>query len=214
MSSLPQPHLDSSESALIQRVCAGDRGAFYDLVRPHERAIYFSAVSILKNEADAEEVAQEAVLKAFTNLKSFRGECKFSTWIIQITINEARMKLRKDRRHLYESIDESAEDDSGDYWPKDYADWRPIPSQALERKELREALKKGMESLSPKYREVFVLRDIQNLSIQETAAALGISEANVKVRLLRARLQMRDVLAPGFDGAWSQGKDWQKVRPW
>jgi RNA polymerase sigma-70 factor (ECF subfamily) len=214
MSSLPQPHLDSSESALIQRVCAGDRSAFYDLVRPHERAIYFSAVSILKNEADAEEVAQEAVLKAFKNLKSFRGECKFSTWIIQITINEARMKLRKDRRHLYESIDESAEDDSGDYWPKDYADWRPIPSQALERKELREALKKGMDSLSPKYREVFVLRDIQNLSIQETADALGISAANVKVRRLRARLQIRDVLAPGFDGAWSHGEDWQKVRPW
>jgi RNA polymerase sigma-70 factor, ECF subfamily len=214
MSSMPQPHLDSSESALIRRVCDGDRSAFYDLVRPHERAIYFSAVSILKNPADAEEVAQEAVLKAFMNLKSFRGECKFSTWIIQITINEARMKLRKDRRNLYESIDESTEDDSGDYWPKDYADWRPIPSQTLERKELREALQRGIDSLSPKYREVFVLRDIQNLSIQETAAALGISEANVKVRLLRARLQMRDVLAPGFDGAWAQGKDWQKVRPW
>lgn len=214
MSSLPQPIMDSSESALIQRVCAGDRDAFYELVRPHERAIYFSAFSVLNNQADAEEVSQEAVLKAFLNLKSFRGECKFSTWIIQITINEARMKLRKDHRHLYESMDEDNTDDSGDYWPKDYADWRPIPSEALERKELRQALQKGIEALGPKYREVFILRDIQDLSIQETANALGISEANVKVRLLRARLQMRDVLAPGFDGSWNQGKDWEKIRPW
>jgi len=124
------------------------------------------------------------------------------------------MKLRKDRRHLYESIDEAKEDESGDYWPKDYADWRPIPSQTLERKELRDALQKGIDSLAPKYREVFILRDVQNLSIQETSSALGITEANVKVRLLRARLQMRDVLAPGFDGVWSDGKEWQKVRPW
>lgn len=214
MASLPQPQREVPESVLIQRVCDGDRSAYYDLVRPYERAIYLSAISILNNQADAEEVAQEAVLKAFVNLKSFRGEAKFSTWIIQITINEARMKLRKDRRHLYESTDEDMQDDSGDYWPKDYADWRPIPSDSLERKELREALQKGIASLAPKYREVFILRDVQNLSIQETAKALGISEANVKVRLLRARLQMRDVLAPGFDGTWSQGKEWQKVRPW
>lgn len=214
MASLPQPQREVPESVLIQRVCDGDRDAYYDLVRPYERAIYLSAISILNNQADAEEVAQEAVLKAFVNLKSFRGEAKFSTWIIQITINEARMKLRKDRRHLYESTDEDMQDDSGDYWPKDYADWRPIPSHSLERKELREALQKGIASLAPKYREVFILRDVQNLSIQETAKALGISEANVKVRLLRARLQMRDVLAPGFDGTWSQGKEWQKVRPW
>ncbi len=214
MASLPQPQRDVPESVLIQRVCDGDRDAFYDLVRPYERAIYLSAISILNNPADAEEVSQEAVLKAFMGLKSFRGESKFSTWIIQITINEARMKLRKDRRHLYESSDEDMQADSGDYWPKDYADWRPIPSEVLERKELRDALQKGIASLAPKYREVFVLRDVQNMSIQETATVLGITEANVKVRLLRARLQLRDVLAPGFDGTWSQGKEWQKVRPW
>ncbi len=214
MASLPQPKSDVPESVLIERVCDGDRNAFYDLVRPYERVIYLSAISILNNQADAEEVAQEAVLKAFVNLKSFRGEAKFSTWLIQITINEARMKLRKDRRHLYESTDEDVQDDSGDYWPKDYADWRPIPSDNFERKELRNALQKGITALAPKYREVFILRDVQNLSIQETAKALDISEANVKVRLLRARLQLRDVLAPGFDGAWSHGKEWQKVRPW
>jgi RNA polymerase sigma-70 factor (ECF subfamily) len=213
----PQPipeECPNPEALLVQRVCAGDRDAFYQLVGPYERAVYVAAVSIVNNQADAEEVAQEAVLKAFTNIHTFRGEAKFSTWLIQITINEARMKLRKDRRHLYESVDEQQQGEDGEYWPKDYADWRPIPNEALERKELREALQKGIASLSPKYREVFVLRDVQNVSITETAQMLGISEANVKTRLLRARLQMRDVLAPGFDGAWNKGKEWRKVRPW
>jgi len=214
MSTQPKPKLEATETALIERVCEGDREAFYDLVRPYERAVFVTAVAILGNPSDAEEAAQEAVLKAFVNLRSFRGESKFSTWLIQITINEARMKLRKDHRHLYESMDEDMQDDSGEYWPRDYADWRPIPSEALERKQLRQALRKALESLAPKYREVLVLRDIHNLSIAETAKALDITESNVKVRLLRARLQMRDALAPGFDGAWSEGKEWQKVRPW
>src|SRR4051812_4928643 len=206
--------LQSPEAMLVQRVCAGDRDAFYQLVGPYERAVYVAAVSIVNNQADAEEVAQEAVLKAFVNIHTFRGEAKFSTWLIQITINEARMKLRKDRKHLYESVDEQQQGEDGDYWPKDYADWRPIPNEALEQKELRQALRKGIASLTTKYREVFVLRDVQNVSITDTARILGISEANVKTRLLRARLQMRDALAPGFDGTWTKGKEWQKVRPW
>jgi RNA polymerase sigma-70 factor (ECF subfamily) len=172
------------------------------------------AVSILNNPADAEEVAQEAVLKAFSNLAGFRGEARFSTWLIQITINEARLKLRKDRRHLYESIDEQRTDNEGEYSPKDFADWREIPSEALQRKELREALKRAIATLSPKYREVFILRDVQHLSIQETAQVLGVKEASVKTRLLRARLQMRDALAPGVDGSWSTDKaEYEKVRP-
>ena len=188
---------------------------FYDLVRPYERALYLAAHSILRNEADAEEVAQEAILKAFNYLKSFRREAKFSTWLIQITINEARMRSRKDRKHLYESVDDSREDEQGDYIPKDFADWREIPSEALERKRLREALERAIDSLAPKYREVFMLRDVDNLSIAETAEALGISQANVKTRLLRARLQIRDALAPGIDGAWQIGDgSWKKVRPW
>jgi len=170
---------------------------------------------LLSNHHDAEEVAQEAVLKAFANLSRFRGDAKFSTWLIQITINEARMRYRKDRAHLYESIDESDSDQDGDYWPKDYADWREIPSESLQRKELRQALLRGIASLDTKYREVFILRDVQNMSIADTAKALNISEANVKTRLLRARLMMRDVLAPGIDGAWALGEtSWKKVRPW
>ncbi len=208
-------YVDSREAELIRRVKDGDKEAYYRLVQPYERAVFTSAMSILNNQADAEEVAQEAVLKAFSNLARFRGESKFSTWLIQITINEARLKLRKDRRHLYESVDEPRSDDAGDYFPKDYADWREIPYEALQRKELRDVLKRAIAALPQKYREVLVLRDIQHLSIEETAQVLGISAGNVKTRLLRARLQMRDALAPGFDGSWITGKEeYEKVRPW
>jgi len=213
--SAPKPHLEVSEAELIRRVCQGDKEAFYGLVRPCEKAVYVAAVSILNNPADAEEVAQEAVLKAFSRLTQFRGEARFSTWLIQITINEARLKLRKDRRHLYESVDEQRTDEEGEYCPKDFADWREVPSEALQRKELREALKRGIAALSPKYREILILRDVQHLSTEETARVLGITEGSVKTRLLRARLQMRDALAPGVDGSWSTGKaEYQKARPW
>jgi RNA polymerase sigma-70 factor, ECF subfamily len=204
---------DNNESELIRRVREGDVEAFHNLVRPYERAIFLAALSLVRNEADAEDVAQEAVLKAFKNLSRFRQEAKFSTWVIQITINEAKMKLRKDRRHLYESLDDGKQNDEGDYVPKDFADWREIPSEALEQSELRQALAKALDSLSEKYRTVLILRDVQQLSINETAEALGLSEANVKTRLCRARLQMRDALAPGFDGAWSRGREYEKVRP-
>ena len=207
----PEPR----EAQLIGRVLGGDHEAFYELVRPYERAIYFAAIGVLDNAADAEEVAQEAVLKAFNNLAKFRAESKFSTWLIQITINEARMRFRKDRRHLYDSLDDQKSDDEGDYFPKDFADWRDIPSEDLQRKELRAALKTALASLDCKYREVLILRDVQHLSIIDTAKALGITEASVKTRLLRARLQMRDALAPGIDGSWTTGRtEFKKVRPW
>jgi RNA polymerase sigma-70 factor (ECF subfamily) len=203
------------EAALIERVCNGEHEAFYELVRPFERAIYFAAMGVLNNPADAEEVAQETVLKAFNALPNFRFEAKFSTWIIQIAINESRMKLRKDRRYLYESIEAQRDDEEGDYRPRDLADWREIPSEELQRKELREALKRAIAALAPKYREVLILRDVQHVTIAETAKILGITEASVKTRLLRARLQMRDALAPGIDGSWTTGRDdFKKVRPW
>lgn len=211
---MPQPQLDSREAELIRRVRAGDTEAFEELVRPHERMVYVTAISVLKNQADAEDVAQEAVLKAFSNFSSFRAESKFSTWLVQITYNEARMKLRKDRQRLYESIDDPQQDSEGDYWPKDFADWRPIPSELLEKKEAREALENAIHSLRRLYREVVLLRDVQDLSIKETASILGISEGAVKTRLLRARLLLRDALAPGIDGSWSAGQEYQKVRPW
>jgi len=211
---MPQPHLESNETELIRRVCGGNPEAFEELVRPYERLVYVTAISILRNQADAEEVAQEAVLKAFSKLSSFRAECKFSTWLVQITYNEARMRLRKDRRNLYESLDEQHEEPEGDYWPRDFADWRPIPSELLEENETRQALQNAIDSLSPTYREVVVLRDVQNLSIKDAAIILGVTEGTVKTRLHRARLLLRDALAPGIDGCWCTERSYQKVRPW
>jgi RNA polymerase sigma-70 factor (ECF subfamily) len=210
----PSFETNVAEHALIQRVLGGEAECFYELVRPYGRGIFYAALSILNNEADAEETCQEAILKAFKNLSYFRMEAKFSTWLTQIVINESRLRLRKDRRHMYESIDEGTPDDEGDYIPRDFADWRDIPSEALDTSQLRDALKKALVSLKPKYREVFVLRDVQQMNISDTAKTLGISEASVKTRLLRARLMMRDALAPGFDGSWVQGKNYSKVRPW
>jgi RNA polymerase sigma-70 factor (ECF subfamily) len=214
VSLMPQPYVDSAEQELIRRVRDGDKDAFYGLVRPYQRAVFFAAKSVLGNDADAEEAVQEAVLKAFTHIKDFRGDSKFSTWLVRIAINEARMKLRKEHRQLYESLDELTVDEKGDYWPRDFADWKEIPIEALQLTELREALSKALASLEPKYRQVVVLRDIQHFSVAETAEALGISQENVKTRLHRARLRMRDALAPGFDGAWTRGRNWEKVRPW
>jgi RNA polymerase sigma-70 factor (ECF subfamily) len=209
-----QSELQTREANLVKRVCDGDREAFYELVRPYERLIYATAISVVKNAADAEEAAQEAVLKAFSNLSGFRGESKFSTWLVQITYNEAKMKVRKAHSHLYESMDDQQENKEGDYWPKDYADWRPIPSELLEEKETREAVHNAINSLSTVYREVLILRDVQSLTIKEATAILGISAASVKTRLHRARLLLRDKLAPGIDGCWIKGQPYRKVRPW
>jgi RNA polymerase sigma-70 factor (ECF subfamily) len=195
------PQINASELRLIGRITAGETDLFYELIRPYERAVFLAALSVVKNDADAEDVAQEALLKSFKNLSRFRCESKFSTWLIQIAINEAKMKLRKDRRHLYDSIEEGQMGEDGDYIPKDFADWREIPSDALEQKEVREALSQALNTLPEKYRTVLVLRDVQHLSIIETAKILKITEANVKTRLSRARLQLRDALAATLRGA-------------
>jgi len=206
---------DASEAELIERVLGGDEEAFRELVRPCEHAVFMATQVILNNQADAEDAAQEAVLKAFANLAKFRGDSKFSTWLIRIATNEALMKLRKERRHrLDDSLDEQRKGEEGDYVPRDFADWREIPSEALQTEELRQALSRALASLTPKHREVFVLRDVQHFSIAETAQMLGLSQSAVKTRLLRARLQMRDALAPGIDGSWSTGRtEYEQVRP-
>jgi RNA polymerase sigma-70 factor, ECF subfamily len=211
-----KPQVEPLESELIQRVLGGQHEAFRELVRPCERAVFMATQAILKNEADAEDGAQEAILKAFTNLAKFRGDSKFSTWLVRIATNEALMKLRKERRQkLHDSLDDGREDEKGNYVPRDFADWREIPSEALQTEELRQALSRALTSLTPKHREVFGLRDVQHFTIEETAKVLGIGKSAVKTRLLRARLQMRDALAPGMDGSWSTGRrDYEQVRPW
>jgi RNA polymerase sigma-70 factor (ECF subfamily) len=179
----------------LQGTVCGEKHSFYELVRLCERGLFAAASSVLRNQADAEEVVQEAVLKAFRARSKFRGDCQFSTWLIQITINEAKMRLRKDRRHMFESLDGGQRSNEGDYVPRDFADWRAIPSEALENRELREVLTKALHDLPLKYRLVMLLRDVEQLSINETAEVLKISPSSVKTRLLRARLRMRDALA-------------------
>jgi len=212
--SLRNPLDEASERLLIRRVCDGEHDAFYELIRPYERRVYAAAFAITHNDADAEDVAQEAMLKAFKNLRQFRAESRFSTWLIQITVNEARMRKRKEHAHLVEPMVEQ-KDAEGNYVPRDFADWREIPSETLERREIREKLAEALVSLGEIYREVFVLRDMQHLSIEETAKALGISTASVKTRLLRARLMLRDLLAPGLGGVWSTRLHFAKgTKPW
>jgi RNA polymerase sigma-70 factor (ECF subfamily) len=205
------------EAAMIARIQAGDKELFCDLIRPHQRRVYAAALAILRNEADAEEVAQEGFLKALAHLGSFRRESKFSTWLIQIVVNEARMRLRKNHPEKMTSLEEQVgkEGDEGLYRPKDFADWREIPSEALDRKEIRAALLRALASLAQKYREVFVLRDVESLSIEETSRILGITAGSVKTRLLRARLMLRDFLTPGIGGAWTGPLPFKKgSNPW
>lgn len=214
LNSLENPARQPSEQELVQRVQDGEHDLFYELIRPYERRLYSAAFSILRNEADAEDVAQEAVLKSFKHIRRFRAEARFSTWLIQITVNEARMWRRKGHARIIEPIADR-QDEEGNYTPRDFADWREIPSETLERNEIRQMLAEALASLGRIYREVFVLRDMQQLSIEETSKALGISTASVKTRLLRARLMLRDLLAPGLGGAWSSKLSFEKgVKPW
>ena len=201
------------EQDLILSVQRGQNELFYELVRPYERRVYAAALAILHNEQDAEDTAQEAMLKAFANIRQFRAEARFSTWLIQITVNEALMRRRRERTVVMEGIDRR--DEESEYAPRDFADWREIPSEALERKEVRQRLAEALGALDRKYREVFVLRDMEQLNIQETAEALGISVASVKTRLLRARLMLRDLLAAGWEQGWFSRLPFEKgTKPW
>lgn len=183
------------ESELIARILAGERELFHELIRPYEKSLYFAAFSLLKNTHDAEDAVQEAVLKAYKALPTFRSEAKFSTWIATIVLNEARGRLRHDRVLTFTSIDETPEPDE-EFTPAVIADWREVPLESLQRSEVREMILEAIAMLPDIYREVFVLRDVQDFNIAEAAKALGISEGLVKVRLLRARLMMQKVLAP------------------
>ena len=165
------------------------------------------ALSFLRNEADAEDAAQEAFLKAFRNLSSFRGESKFGTWLVSITLNEARTRIRNRDTVKMESLDEPA-DDQGHTLPALLRDWKEIPSEALERKEVRLLLQKAITALPLIYREVFQLRDIEQLSINEAAAALGISISAVKVRLHRARMMLQKQLAPELKQIATKRRRW------
>ena len=211
---LDNPAEKLDEEVLIRRIRDGELELFHQLIRPYESRVYSAAFAILRNQEDAEDAAQEAVLKAFKHIRQFRAEARFSTWLIQIVVNEARMRRRKQHAGVIEPIIDGP-DEEGKYTPRDFADWREIPSETLERKEVREKLAEALASPGEKYREVSVLRDIELLSIDETARSLGISSASVKTRLLRARLMLRDLLAPGLGGGWHSRLSFAKGnKPW
>lgn len=204
----------ATEEVLIGRILNGDKDLFVELIRPHQRTVYATLVSMLGSKEEAEDVAQDAVLKALTRLNQFRRESAFGTWLIQIAINEAKMRKRKLRRRMMFSLTKGTEP-NGAYIPRDFADWREIPSEALERSEIREALATALTSLDEHYRLAFVLRDINDLSIEETANILGISRGAVKTRLRRARLMLRDILSPGLRQGGRVTIGFKEVRkPW
>ena len=180
---------------MIAAVLAGEIQLYHQLIRPYERSVYVMALSYMKSEADAEDVAQEAFIRAFRKLESFRAESKFSTWLISITINEARTRLRRQALVRMEPLDQLPDEDKS-ISPALLRDWREIPSEAVEREEVRNLIQLAVEQLPDIYREVFLLRDVEELTISETAEALNISVPSVKVRLHRARMMLQKQLAP------------------
>jgi RNA polymerase sigma-70 factor, ECF subfamily len=201
----------TNEEILIKRILEGEKDLFLELIRPYQRTVYATLISMLGSKEDAEDVTQDALLKALARLHQFRRESAFGTWLIQIAINEARMRKRKLRHGMMFSLTNRADDD-GAYVPKDFADWREIPSEALERSEIREALAKALTSLEEHYRLAFILRDVNELSITETANILGITRGAVKTRLRRARLMLRDILSPGLQRGGQVGLAFKEVR--
>ena len=180
---------------MITAVLAGEIQLYHELIRPYERSVYVMALSYMKNEADAEDVSQEAFIRAFRKLESFRAESKFSTWLISITINEARTRLRRQALVRMEPLDQLPNEDKR-ISPALLRDWREIPSEAVEREEVRNLIQLAVEQLPDIYREVFLLRDVEELTISETAEALNIGIPSVKVRLHRARMRLQKQLAP------------------
>ena len=184
-----------TESEMIAAILGGEIQLYHELIRPYERSVYVMALSYMKNEADAEDVAQEAFVRAFRKLSSFRAESKFSTWLISITINEARTRLRRQALVRMEPLDQ-VPDEGKTVSPALLLDWREIPSEVVEREEVRNLIQRAVEQLPDIYQQIFLLRDVEELTISETAEALNISIPSVKVRLHRARMMLQKQLAP------------------
>src|SRR5579862_6118175 len=195
-----QPNIEqpvSEEMELVRRAKRGDDSAFEELVRRYDRNVFRIAQHITQNREDAEDVVQDAFLKAYGNLNQFQGQSKFYTWLVRIAVNEALMKLRRRRPERMVSLDEDVKTEE-DSVPREIADWSPNPEQLYKQSELKDILTRTIQGLPPSFRTVFVLRDVEGLSTEETAEALGLSIPAVKSRLLRARLQLRERLSRYF----------------
>ena len=186
-----------TELALVQAAQRGDVGAFEQLIKKYDRNVFRIAQHITQNREDAEDVVQDAFLKAYQKLDQFQGNSKFYTWIVRIAVNEALMKLRKRKSDKLVSMDEDVETDEGTI-TREFADWSPNPEQQYNQAELNDILSRTIQGLPASFRTVFVLRDVEGLSTEETAEMLGLSVPAVKSRLLRARLQLRERLSRHF----------------
>jgi RNA polymerase sigma-70 factor (ECF subfamily) len=187
------------EADCIRRILAGERHLFHDLIRPCERGVYLMLFGLLRNEAEAEDAAQDTAIKVFQNLQNFRGESQFRTWVLSIARNEGLGRLRKQASRREDSLEADTDEQTGDYTPAILTSWREVPSESLERKELGEILRKAIGELPEIYRNVVLLRDIEEMDVRETAVAIGISEGAVKVRLHRARALLQKHLAPRLE---------------
>jgi RNA polymerase sigma-70 factor, ECF subfamily len=193
---LPSTIVRSDEGALVKAAKSGDLGAFEELVNRYEGRIFRLTMNITQNREDAQDAAQDAFLKSFKNLDRFQGDSRFYTWLVRIAVNEALMRLRKRRPNVV-SLDEPVQTED-DLIPHDVQDWDPTPEQRYERTEMNSILNEAIGKLDPIFRTVFQLRDVEQMSTEETAELLGISVPAVKSRLLRARLKLRDHLSPFF----------------
>jgi RNA polymerase sigma-70 factor, ECF subfamily len=190
-------HLDN-ENVLVAEARAGNAESFATLINQYDRHIYRLALNITGNQEDAEDVLQDSFLKAYSNLGQFQGDSRFYTWLVRIAVNEALMKLRKRRGASWVSLDEPVETDDLSLIPKEIEDWADNPEQSYARTELQDILNQAVEKLEPQFRTVFLLRDVEEFSTEETARMLGLSVPAVKSRLLRARLRLRDLLNKYF----------------
>ncbi len=188
----------ADEATLVLEAKAGSYAAFEELVSRYEKKIYRLGLNVTGNPQDAEDVLQETFMKAFEHLPEFRADSRFYTWIVRIAVNEGLMKLRKRRSDRTVSLDTPLEDEEGEVTPRDFADWKPNPEQLLAQAELEKILQDAAQALSPTFRTVFLLRDVQGLSTEETAELLGLSPGAVKARLFRARLRLREDLSKVF----------------
>lgn len=186
------PTLPDEDLSLVQAAKDGGITAFEELVKKHERRMFRIAHSLLHNREDAEDAVQEAFLKAFHKLSQFQAKSKFSTWLARITANQALTKLRKEPVS-WSSLEDRSQDEAGPL-PLEIVDWAPSPEMAYSSSELREILGRNLRRLNPKLRAVFLLHDVEGLSLEETAQGLGLSVPAVKARSWRARLQLREWL--------------------
>lgn len=183
-----------SEEQIIELAKSGDKDALRDLVKKYEKTIFSFAFKICRNRDKAENVMQETFLSMIKSLNGFDGNSKLSTWLYRISMNHCLMSARSKKKELFVEPD----NDDELFNEKYAADWSTIPYKSVENAELREILDKAIDKLAPEYRIVFTLRDVQQLSTEETAGITGLSVPAVKSRLHRARAFLRNEISEAF----------------